>query len=415
MNKIGVKPLLDDVKTLVELFGPFDMIPAPDAELTDSAEEWKGTWDESYVVPAALSASADRIDYLKAAKSSGGVVWERPTSKSQLDDESDLNAMSHHHHHQDDDVKRQDVTKTLAWLSARGVGALVDFNIEGDAGGEDSQVQSLWLYQTSGGLPSKEYYEEKPILDLYTGVVKDILIDLGSHLESKVEKRGLPTDAVKIAEEAIQGWPWPWPGDDDKGGHDGDDDGGDDDETPPHGKDEPIESRLGRLAEKVVAFERELIRAGADPEYLFNPHFAYNPYPTEKVSKHLPFLDIGTYLSSFAIRSFPKTITVTHPPYLKSVTKLVNSTPDYVLSGYFVTRLALAYSTSLGPEVKVRTYTRRLEEALGGIKKGTEEKRQDVCLNWVDSIVGYIAGREFVQEAFSPAAKKDGEDIINGK
>lgn len=36
-----------------------------------------------------------------------------------------------------------------------GVDALLGFAIEGDAGGEDPQVQELFLYQTGGGLPSK--------------------------------------------------------------------------------------------------------------------------------------------------------------------------------------------------------------------------------------------------------------------
>jgi endothelin-converting enzyme len=170
---------------------------------------------------------------------------------------------------------------------------------------------------------------------------------------------------------------------------------------------------MERLATKVVLFERELIRAGADPEYVSNPFYAYNPYSTDKVAKHLPIIDLPAYLSAFAIRSFPENITVTHPPYLKSVSKLVEDTPDYVLSAYFITRLALSFATALGPKTGVRAESRRLEEVLRGIKKGTEENREDVCLSWVDSVLGYIAGREFVREAFSPEAKKDGEDIIN--
>lgn len=297
----------------------------------------------------------------------------------------------------------------LASELSAGVDALVNFAIEGDAGGADSQVQSLWLYQAFGGLPAKEYYEEKPILDLYTSVVAGVLTDIASHTHNKKdEKRDMISDLVELAEGEVQGWPWPWPGDDDKGGHE-------DKPHPPPTRDEPVEKRMERLAAKVVHFERDLIRAGADPEYLFNPHYAYNPYSTHKVGKNLPFLDIPAYLSAFAIRSFPENITVTHPPYLHAVTKLVDSTPDYVLSGYFTTRLALNYATALGPKTGVRAEVRRLEEVLKGIKKGTEENRQDVCLNWVDNVLGFIVGKEFVREAFSPAAKKDGEDIINGE
>lgn len=170
---------------------------------------------------------------------------------------------------------------------------------------------------------------------------------------------------------------------------------------------------MGRLATKVVHFERELVRAGADPEYLFNPHYAYNPYPSEKVDKHLPIIDLRSYLSTFNSQHYPVNITVTYPPYLKAVSRLVEDTPDYVLSGYFATRLAFTYSGALGPKVGVRQATKRLGDVLKGVKKGTEENRQDTCLAAVDNIVGFIAGREYVREAFSAAAKADGTKIIN--
>ena len=292
-----------------------------------------------------------------------------------------------------------------------GVSALFSMNIEGDAGGDDSQVQSLWFYQTNGGLPSKEYYEEKPILDLYTSVVADVLVDIAIHVKDHgdKEKRDIIGDIVAEAVEVEQnGWPWPWPGDDKPKPAPGD--------GSPDGKtEEPLETRMERLAVKVVNFERELIRAGADPEYVTNPHYAYNPYPTEKVDKHLPIIDLRSYLSTFDIRHYPVNITVTHPPYLKSVSRLVADTPDYVLSGYFATRLGFSYSSALGPKVGIQQATKRLGDALKGIKKGTEENRSDFCLTAVDGVVGFIAGREYVREAFSAEAKEDGTNIINGK
>ena len=284
---------------------------------------------------------------------------------------------------------------------------MVNFDIEGDVGGEDSQLQGLQLYQTFGGLPSKEYYEEKPILDLYTSVVKGVLIDVVSHGESLQSKRDLVGDiAGLVAETELKGWPFPWPGDDDKGGknHPGDGHEG--------GRDEPLEDRMERLATKIVAFERELVRAGASAEQLGNARYTYNPYSTSAVVEALPFFDFSVYLSAFNPRVYPQNITVTHPPYLKAVRHLVQSTPDYVLSGYFSVRLALSWATALGPKTGVRAETRRLEEVLKGLEKGTEENRQDVCFKFTDNVLGFIEGREFVREAFSPEAKEDGENII---
>lgn len=297
------------------------------------------------------------------------------------------------------------MTRNQEKADSPGVDALVGFNIEGDAGGEDSQIQSLWLYQTFGTLPSKEYYEEKPILDLYQSVIAGILTSIAEHTgsQSNSEKRDYADDVAEVFE--VAGWPWPWPGDDKP----------DDKPKPPPKQDDPLSERMYRLAAKVVAFERDLVRAGADLEYLFNPHYAYNPYPTSKVDKALSFLDVRTYLSTYAPRTFPANITVTYPPYLKAVSKIVDQTPDHVLAGYFVSRVAVTFADVLGPKVEVRKEMRRLQEVLKGIKKGTEENRVDLCLNYVDGIVGFIAGREFVKEAFSPEAKKEGETIINGQ
>lgn len=283
-----------------------------------------------------------------------------------------------------------------------GVDALVNFNIEGDAGGEDSQVQSLWLYQAFGGLPAKEYYEEKPILELYSSVIAGILTDI-ANLASKDKDKLVERDIVGSIENAVeQGWPWPWPGDDKP-------------TEPPKKPEEPLDKRMGRLAEAVVKFERDLVRAGADPEYLFNPHYAYNPVATEDVDKALPFISLPQYLATTGSRTYPINITVTHPPYLKAVSKLVEEAPEYVLSGYFVTRLAFVHGSALGSKTGVRQELRRLSETLSGLKKGTEENRVDVCLGYVDNLVGFLAGREFVKEAFSPEAKAEGEHIINGE
>ncbi|WWD16116.1 hypothetical protein CI109_100541 [Kwoniella shandongensis] len=416
LNEIGRKPFIELSDHVVDIFGPFDLNPAPGSSFVDEAQEWQGAYDESYAVSDELLASAEKVSALKEAKKLGRALAHLDRSQAPKIDATDVEEYSF------SSERRQKITKTLAWLDARGVDALVNFEIEGDAGGEDSQVQSLWLYQAFGGLPSKEYYEEAPILDLYQSVITGILTDIAEHTSVRREKskRDFLDDIAALEDEAeldaliekfddlveSAEWPWPWPSDGDNDGKTSPGNGHHDTD------DEPVGKRIEKLAAKVVKFERDIVRAGADPEYLFNPHFSYNPYATEKVSKALPFLDVPSYLSSFSPRVFPTNITVTHPPYLKSITKLVEETPDYVLSGYFITRLALTHGSALGPKVTIRQEIRRLQEVLRGIKKGTEEDRQDVCLARVDNILGFIAGKEFVKEAFSPEAKKDGEHII---
>lgn len=292
-----------------------------------------------------------------------------------------------------------------------GVDVLFGFSIQGDSTGNNSQIQGLNFYQAFGGLPAKEFYEEKELLDLYQQVVKGMLVALASaDHESGHGKRDLTSALVDLAGEGVEnsGWPWPWPGHDD-------DDKKDPEPFPDHPK-ETVEQRMDRLATKVVHFERELIRAGADPEKLFNPHYSSNSYSFEKVDSALPFIDLESYLKAMPTGgSIPEKVIVTHPPYLKSVSRLVEQAPDYVLSAYFVTRLAFEYAAYLGPNTALWQEKRRLDEVLKGLKKGTEENRQTTCLRAIDATIGNIAGAEFVKETFSPEAKEDGTRIINSQ
>lgn len=116
LNRLGLKPLLPHIGTLVELFGEFDLIPSPDADDLVAAADWMGTYTESYAVSADLSQSADRFTALQKAKSIGGVQWDPTVEKTHLADEE--------MEHKPDASRREKLTKTLAWLNSRGESSL---------------------------------------------------------------------------------------------------------------------------------------------------------------------------------------------------------------------------------------------------------------------------------------------------
>lgn len=149
-------------------------------------------------------------------------------------------------------------------------------------------------------------------------------------------------------------------------------------------------------------------------EDLFNPQVAYNPYEFNNLSQQLDFMDLSTYLSTFAPRNFAEKIIVTHPPYIKSVHKILADTPDHVLSAYFVTRLGLSYSKFLGPATPVRKATRKLQVVLQGLKKGVPEDRQQFCQAYVDELngLGLLGGFEFVKRTFGGDSKSKAESVI---
>lgn len=106
------------VETLLELFGEFDLIPAPDADaLMVEPADWSGAYDENYEISTELVATAEEIADLRNAKSAGGVKWDRTISAAQLSEDDEAAYKP--------DVSRRDrLTKTLAWLNSRGESAI---------------------------------------------------------------------------------------------------------------------------------------------------------------------------------------------------------------------------------------------------------------------------------------------------
>lgn len=394
LDKVGLKPLLAEVQNVTGPFGGYDLNPMPEDGDSLVDNDWRGAYSDDYVIPESLRVASTRGGMLEAKRQGAMMQGELPAVESSLD----LKPPKF------DPKRRQKITRALAYLHARQVDTLFLFDMEGDSGGNNSQISTLYLHQSFGGLPSKEYYEEKPILDLYQSVLAGILTEVTIATKAE-QKRGLLeidllTDLAADVTEAVEeeGWPWPWPGGDKEP----------EDEKPS----EPLDKRMEKLASQVVKFEQSIARAGADARKLFNPKFGYNPFPTKDVEKALPFVDLPEYIAAMAAREFPSQIIVSYPPYLKSITKLVAEVPDHVLSAYFVTRLSLTFATGLGPNTSVHQQARRLDEVLRGLKKGVVENRQDVCLRALDDTVGFILGAEFVKEAFSPTAKDDGTHII---
>jgi endothelin-converting enzyme len=126
-------------------------------------------------------------------------------------------------------------------------------------------------------------------------------------------------------------------------------------------------------------------------------------------------MSLSSYVSTFAPRNFPEKIVVTHPPYIASVRDILISTPDHVLSGYFVTRIALSYSKFLGPATPIRTATRKLQVTLQGLKQGVPEDRQMFCQSYADELqgLGLLGGKEFVERTFAGDSKVKAESVIH--
>jgi endothelin-converting enzyme len=96
---------------LLEIFEPFDLIPAPDAEIADLESEWVGAWDESYTVTDELLQRAESIESIKRSRAFSRPAEDKPVF--QLDSEVEVASKV-------DEERRAKLTKTIAYLHSRG-------------------------------------------------------------------------------------------------------------------------------------------------------------------------------------------------------------------------------------------------------------------------------------------------------
>ncbi|KAK7049256.1 hypothetical protein VNI00_005857 [Paramarasmius palmivorus] len=294
------------------------------------------------------------------------------------------------------------LTAALAFLHSRGIGGLFGFDIEGDVG-VDPNHMVLWFSQPELGLPSKEYYQDDDVREIYQDVLEKLLLAVTDDEEDYEAKRTPKKGSSSMVVQTDNSWPpWPWP----PWGGDGDDDDG--------GKKPSSPAKKARkLAKKILKFESLIANASLDLEILQgDPIATYNPAPISNLTKALPQIDFPAYFSSFAPRNFPEQVILTHPPYAKSLSSILDQTSSDVIEAYLMVRAALSLSPNLGMSTDAWKAQRSLVEALTGIKKGAVGDRAEYCVRQVEEAMGFAAGRFFVNETFAGESREKGTKVI---
>ncbi|KAJ6488601.1 Metalloprotease [Mycena vitilis] len=282
------------------------------------------------------------------------------------------------------------LTAALAFLHSRGIDALFSFDIESDVG-VDPKFMALWFDQARLGLPSKEYYDEESIVEVYQDVVERLLFTL-SEEEEKLQQRATPT---LVENTAWPSWPWPpWDGDDD-------------------GEEKPNRTEAAhKLAKNVVKFESRIADVTLDADAYQDPFFTYNRLPLKNLTESLPQINFPEYFATFAPRRFPENVIITYPAYPAAVSDILSSTSSEIVEAYLVVRAALALSPNLGMATEAWQAQRTLLETLTGIKKGAVGDRAEYCVGKVEQTLGFAAGRYFVNETFGGDSREKGTKVI---
>ncbi|KAM0789178.1 hypothetical protein ACM66B_000026 [Microbotryomycetes sp. NB124-2] len=256
----------------------------------------------------------------------------------------------------DPETKRERLTHTLSYLHSRAVPALFEF-YPGEDSGRDPKTLVAWVQQAELGLPSKEYYKDDEVMDVYREVIRATIKNVYSAREET------KPDFDKLAKEVLK-----------------------------------FEARVAKITGE-----------GAEGD----PVDTYNPRNSTELSDLFPLVSFADYFASFTPRPYyPDPVVVTDPAYLGNLTKIVEATEPDVLEAYFVFRTAQALGPMLGPKQTVRKEVDWLSNYLGGIAEGTKKPRRDICVQSMLDNFGFLIGRYYVQQAFAGDSKAYAEDII---
>ncbi|KAL8709903.1 MAG: hypothetical protein Q9225_007376, partial [Loekoesia sp. 1 TL-2023] len=258
------------------------------------------------------------------------------------------------------------LTKTVAYLASIGVDALVAFDVDADEKDPDSVVLMMNAL-SKPGLPSKEYYQDKSTVASYADIIGQVLEALLREARPQSE---LASDAEAVLECSED------------------------------------------LVKAVVQLESDLASASPDEEDAQDVTKYYNPRTLAQVGSLLPQLSMPHLLSILAPSGFVlEKIIVGSPSYLKALAfQLHNATPE-TLRAYLVWKTVQAYVDKV--EDKALVPLKRFNNRLQGKDPDASEDRWKTCVRAVDSGLGWILSKFFIEEAFSKEAKAFGDQIIH--
>lgn len=264
--------------------------------------------------------------------------------------------------------RQKGVTQALAWAHSRGLPILFEWYTEGEPV-RDPNLGTAYLAPSGLGFPDKAYYSDEDELKFYSDRVAEafILLDEAEH-KHFYDTKGRSLTKGKRAE-------------------------------------------LKELARLVVKFESSLAEFTPDGEDLADPLQTYNPINISSLSYTFTSIDWASYLKLLAIRG-PETVIAQSPNFIKSLESLISRTKTEVLIAYFTWSALRVTGLQLGPKVELRKPIDALDRRSKGVDPDAKEDRSGLCLTSLNEHLGFLSGRFFVQEAFSPEAKATAESII---
>jgi len=240
------------------------------------------------------------------------------------------------------------LSETILLLSRYGVSGLVSAGTSADDTNPDVVVVSIWP-PSRIGLPSKERYDDVPLVKKYQEVMVKVLGQLSDEKEETLSA--------------------------------------------------------------VVELEKKLAAASPSTEDRQDITKSYHPMSLNDASGLVPKVDLSHIISALSAPEKVHRVIVTSPKYLKELQSIIEETEPAVVQSYFVWKVVQSFYAYVDSPV-TQPYKAFVNELAGKDPKSAPE-RWRTCIRSVDDTLGWILSRFFIEKAFSAAAKDFGDLIVS--
>ncbi|KAI1107291.1 endothelin-converting enzyme 1 [Jackrogersella minutella] len=165
------------------------------------------------------------------------------------------------------------------------------------------------------------------------------------------------------------------------------------------------------LAQSVIDLEKKIAAITPPPEDQSDVTKYYNIVKLDDAGKIGPAIGLNSVIKALVPENYrADTLLLAFPEFLANVSAIVSSTSKSTVQSYLIWQLVNAYSDYVeGPEVQPIT---QFSNVLSGKDPNTKSERWKTCVSYVDSTLGWILSRFYIEAAFSDDAKKYGDQII---
>ncbi|KAI2631977.1 endothelin-converting enzyme 1 [Hypoxylon sp. NC1633] len=167
----------------------------------------------------------------------------------------------------------------------------------------------------------------------------------------------------------------------------------------------------GQLAQSVVELEKQIAAVTPPPEDQSDVTKYYNIVKIADAGKIGPAIGIDSVIKALVPQNYTAdSMMLAFPDFLGNVSAIVSQASKSTLQSYLLWKLIDAYSSYVeGPEVQPII---RFANILSGKEPDTKAERWKTCVGYVDSTLGWILSRFYIEAAFSDEAKNYGDQII---